>query len=317
MDLAIVIVSYNTRELTGNCLASLYAAVERTTVTSGAPLSAKVWVVDNASDDASAAMVAERYPQAILLANPRNLGFAGGVNLGLEAIKALESPPSYVLLLNPDTLVAQDALSHMLAFLEEHPRVGVVGAQLAYGDGSFQHGAFRFPTLWMALFDFWTINHRLIHSRLNGRYPRRWYERGEPFAIDHPLGAAMMVRWQALQQVGHLDTDYFMYCEEIDWCMRAKGAGWGIYCVPQARIVHLEGQSAKQFRDKMFVALWRSRFRLAEKHYGPAYRVLLRGIVRMALRRDTRRARAAMLAGELGAEEAERRIAAYSTVMSM
>ncbi len=311
MDLGIVTVSYNTCQLTLDCLASVYAALAQE------GLSAQVCVVDNASGDDSAAQIAARYPQATLIRSQENLGFAGGTNLGLARLLALDPAPRHILLLNPDTLVQPQALTRMVALLDARPEVGAVGAQLAYGDGSFQHGAFSFPTLWMALFDFWTINHRLINSRLNGRYPRRLYEAGEPFPIDHPLGAALMARREALQQVGLLDEGYFMYCEEIDWCLRAKRLGWGIYCVPQARIIHLEGQSTRQFRDRMFIALWRSRFRLFTKHYSAAYRAGVRLIVRAGLARQSCLVRRALANGELEPEAARRQLDAYRTVREM
>jgi len=311
MDLAIVIVSFNTRQLTRDCLASVYADLAR----SG--LKGHVWVVDNASADGSAAMVAEEYPQATLIASDSNLGFACGVNLGLERVLAADQRPPYVLLLNPDTLVRSGALERMVQFLREQPRVGVVGARLSYGDGSFQHGAFRFPTLAMAFFDFWPVNHRLLDSRLNGRYPRRLYEAGEPFPIDHPLGAAMMVRREVVETVGLLDAGYFMYCEEIDWCLRIKRAGWEIYCVPRAEIVHLEGQSTRQFRDEMYVALWRSRYRLFEQHYDRVYRFLVRRIVRAGLRRAIRQLTGAAERGDIIEEERDRRLAACRAVMEM
>lgn len=311
MDLGIVIVSYNTRDLTANCLASVYRAIET------AGIEAMVCVVDNASHDGSAEMVRARYPHALLVASQDNLGFAGGANLGLERLEALPSPPRYLLLLNPDTLVAPDALMLMVDHLEKHPEVDVVGAQLAYGDGSFQHGAFHFPTLWMAFLDFWPLHHRLLASRLNGRYPRRLYEAGEPFAIDHPLGAALMTRRATLARVGRLDTGYFMYCEEIDWCMRVKHTGGVIHCVPQAHVVHLEGQSTRQFREKMYVALWRSRYRLFGKHHGPVYRFLVRRIVRAGMRRMAHQVRDKLGAGQITAEDAERRLAAFDEIMEM
>lgn len=311
MDLGIVIVSYNTRQLTLDCLASVYTALAQEA------LEAQVCVVDNASSDDSADAIAESYPHAILIRCDENLGFASGVNLGLARIADQSPAPRHILLLNPDTLVQPLALSRLVDYLDQHPRVGAVGGQLAYGDGSFQHGAFCFPTLWMALLDFWPLHYRLIHSRLNGRYPQQWYTAGEPFAIDHPLGAALMIRGETLKQVGPLDEGFFMYCEEIDWCMRAKRLGWGIYCVPLARITHLEGQSARQFRDRMFIALWRSRFRLFDKHYSATYRTLARLIVRAGLTRASRQVRRALERGDLTTEAAQRQLAAYSAVREM
>ena len=311
MDLGAVIVSYNTRQLTLDCLATLTDALE------AARLDSHIWVVDNASPDGSAQAIGAAYPQVTLIASAENLGFARGTNVGLEAMSAQSSPPRYVLMLNPDTLVDREALPLLLAFLEQHPRVGVAGPQLRYGDGSFQHSAFRFPTLAMIFFDFWTIHHRLLDSPLNGRYPRSRYARGQPFAVDHPLGAAMLTRWETLQQVGQLDPGYFMYCEEIDWCRRVKRAGWQIYCVPAAQIVHLGGQSTQQFRERMFVALWQSRYRLFERHYGPLYRRWARLIVRAGLRRRLRETEAALRCGDISPEQARQRADAYRRVMEM
>jgi len=311
MDLGIVVVSYNTRSLMADCLESVYRSLEAW------GRDAHVWVVDNASSDGSAEMVRERFPQATLIASPDNLGFARANNLAMAEMAGLDTPPRHILLLNPDTLVDPEAIPAMVSFLDENPRVGIVGAQLCYGDGSFQHGAFRFPTLWMVFFDFWTINHRLINSWLNGRYPRRWYEAGGPFPIDHPLGAALMIRWETLQEVGPLDTDYFMYCEEIDWCMRIKSAGWEIYSVPQAMVTHFAGQSTRQFREEMFVALWRSRYRLYEKHYSPLYQRAARLIVRLGLARKVRRIKRALRQGEIDQDVAQRQLDAYQHVMEM
>jgi hypothetical protein len=169
----------------------------------------------------------------------------------------------------------------------------------------------------MALFDFFPLHHRLLNSRLNGRYPRHLYEAGEPFPIDHPLGAAMMVRRETIQQVGLLDDDFFMYCEEIDWCKRIREAGWEIYCLPEAKIVHFAGQSTRQFAEEMFVALWRSRFRLFRKHYGRGYRVAARLIVALGLRYKMWQLRRRRARGELPREEMRNEMAAYRRVLEM
>lgn len=310
LTLAVIIVSYNTRQITLDCLASVQADLVRV------PFPSKVWVVDNASSDGSAEAIAECFPQFTLIRSGANLGFAGGTNLALRHVKEAERP-AFILLLNPDTLIQPGALATMVTFLKGHPKVGAVGAQLLYGDGRFQHSAFRFPTLAMAFFDFWPIHPRLLDSPLNGRYKKHLYERGDPFPIDHPLGAAMMLRWEALEEVGWLDEGFFMYCEEIDWCLRAKAAGWEIYCVPKARIVHLSGQSTRQFREAMFVALWQSRYRLFEKHYGPSYRWAVRHIVHAGMRHEMRRVKRALAKGDLPLEEAERRLGAYRRVLEM
>jgi hypothetical protein len=218
------------------------------------------------------------------------------------------------LFLNPDTRVLGDALGALIRFMDATPRAGAAGARLVHGDGSFQHSAFSFPGLLQILFDFFPLQNRLLDSRLNGRYPRRWYEANEPFEVDHPLGAALMVRGETLAQVGIFDEQFFMYCEEIDLCRRIKAAGWAIYCVPQAEIVHLVGQSTRQFRDEMFVALWFSRFLMFKKHKSAVFCWAARRLVRLGLRAEARRARAARRRGEITAGELEGRLAAYREV---
>lgn len=308
-DLAIVTVSYNTRELLAECLAAALAGLQR----SG--LSGEVWVVDNASADGSAGMVRERFPAVRLVAHDQNTGFAAGNNLALARLGA--SAPRHVLFLNPDTRVLGDALGEMVRFLDATPQAGVAGARLVHGDGSFQHSAFAFPGLVQILFDLFPLHPRLLESRLNGRYSRRLYQAGRPFAVDHPLGAALMIRGQTLAQVGGFDERFFMYCEEIDLCRRVKAAGWRVYCVPQAEIVHLVAQSTRQFRDRMFVALWQSRFLMLDKHETAVRRWAARRLVRLGLAAEQRRAAAAFRRGEMTEADLTGRLAAYRKVAAL
>lgn len=315
MDLAIVIVSWNVQRLLEVCLTSVYISLQSSN------LNSEVWVVDNASADGSAELMWERFPQARLMANATNVGFAAANNQALRAMGFASAGshelPRYVLLLNPDTEVLDDALAAMVRFLDENPHAAIAGAKLLYPDGQLQHSAFAFPTLAQALLDFFPLHYRLLNSRLNGRYPHRLYERGEPFPIDHPLGAALMARAEAIQEVGLLDERFFIYCEEIDWCMRMKKAGWGIYCVPRAEVVHHEAKSTRQVRGEMFVALWKSRYLLFEKHYSPFYQWAVRRIVRLGLRAEMRRTLSAHERGELSEAELQNCLAAYRTVAEM
>jgi hypothetical protein len=306
IDLSIIIVSFNVRDLLRACLASIHAS------TSSQRLCQEIIVVDNASTDGSARMVRQRFPQVRLIANRDNRGFAAANNQGIR-----ESRGRYVLLLNPDTEVLDDALAVMVEFLETHPTFGAAGPQLLYPDGSFQHNAFRFPGVLQTFFDFFPLHHRLLDSRLNGRYPRAWYEQGKPFAIDHPLGACLMVRRATIEQVGLLDEDFFMYCEEIDWCWRMHRAGWQIACVPGARVIHHAGASTSQFRDAMFVALWQSRFRLFEKHLPPWRRRLIRWIVRAGLQWERVRAHVRASRSNMSQAELVSRMEAYEQVAAM
>jgi len=305
MDLSVIIVSYNTRELLRGCLGSVLADVDP-------GLEYEVIVVDNASADGSVAMIRDSFAQVRLLANSQNRGFAASNN---QAIR--QSSGQYVILLNPDTLVRKGALASLMAALEERRDAGVVGPKLLFPDGSFQHSAFTFPTLAMILLDFFPLHYRLLDSGINGRYPRGLYERAEPFPIDHPLGAALMVRRAVIDEVGLLDESFFMYCEEIDWCLRIKEAGWRILCVPRAEIVHHVGQSTRQFRDEMYVELHRSRYRLYQKHYGAGFRRVARWLVALGVWSQGLRARWAAARGHLDQRDLEMRMRAYREVRSL
>jgi N-acetylglucosaminyl-diphospho-decaprenol L-rhamnosyltransferase len=312
MDLTIITVSYNTCDLLADCLQSVVTALER----SG--LEGDVWVVDNASADGSADMVRQQFPAVHLIAHDENLGFGAGNNLALRAMGFGDQvTPRHVLFLNPDTRVTDDALGAMVRFLDSTPGAGAAGAQLVHGDGSFQHSAFHFPGLTQIFLDFFPVHHRLADSPVNGRYSRRLYEAGRPFPVDHPLGAALMVRGETLARVGSFDERFFMYCEEIDLCRRIKAAGWEVYCVPQAQIVHLVGQSTGQFREQMFVALWRSRFLMFDKHEGVTFCWAARRLVGLGLWAQTRRARAAYRRGDITAADLDARLAAYREVAAL
>ena len=158
---------------------------------------------------------------------------------------------------------------------------------------------------------------RLLDSRLNGRYPRRCYEQGEPFPIGFALGAALMVRREAIEAVGLLDEGYFMYGEEVDWCWRMQRAGWPLFCVPAARVVHHGGASTRQFRQQSTLNLWRSRYRLYGKFYRPLKRWLTHRIVRLGMRTESRRARRAAARGEISESELQKRLATYREISTL
>ncbi len=191
----------------------------------------------------------------------------------------------FVLLLNPDTQVQPGSIKLLLEAIESQPDVAIVTSSLAYGDGSFQHSAFRFPGLAQLVIDLFPVPARLYESRLNGRYPRRWYAAGQPFEIDHPLGAVMLVRAATIAQVGLFDEGFELYCEEIDWCARFKAHGWRNLCVPAACVVHHSGQSTAQVRVESFVKLWTARYRLHTRYPNFAPLPLARLIVRAGMRR--------------------------------
>lgn len=251
-QLSIIIVSWNVRELLRACLAAL-------------PCEAEIIVVDNASSDGSAAMVAAEFPQVRLVANSQNRGFTGGNNDGLK----IAGRP-YVFFLNPDTVVQVGALSSMLAYLETHPDVGVVGPQLRYGDGSLQSSRRRFPTLAIALFESTPLAWHWPPKR--NPWARRYHladvPADQPQEADWLVGAALLTRREVLAQTRGFDEGYFMYSEELDWQRRVKLAGWKVVYLPEAVITHYEGKSSEQASAARHIRFNRSKVRYFRKHHG-------------------------------------------------
>lgn len=254
IDISVIIVSWNTRELLERCLRS----VEGDVSVSG--LRVQIVVVDNGSADGSAEMVARRFPGVRLLAHPENLGFTAASNLGLG-----QTGGAARLLLNPDTELLPGALIALWDGLHAAPHVGLVGPLLLNPDGTIQSAGYRFPGLAQGVLDLVPIHPRLTASRLNGRLGPG--DGLSPLAVDHPLGACMLVRDVVVEQVGGFDEGYFMYSEEIDWCRRIKAAGWTILTVPRARVVHYGGRSTRQRSDAMFLQLHRSRARYLARYH--------------------------------------------------
>ncbi len=259
MALPVIIVSYNTCDLLRRCLASLALAAVPT----------RPIVVDNASTDGSVLMLRAEFPAVTLVEPGANLGFARANNLGLQ--HAGSAP--YVLFLNPDAELTSGALEALVAFLDEHPQVGMVAPRLIYPDGQHQPAAFRFPTLLMSVFDCWPPHGRgwgrLYDHPLNGRYREDGGQ--QPFAIDHPLGAAMLVRAQTIAAVGGFSADFWLYAEEVEWCWRIRRAGWAIWQEPRATVIHAAGASSGQFRTRSFLALHQARRQFFAQAYAPGF----------------------------------------------
>lgn len=262
MDLSIIIVSWNVRDLLRRCLHSVFTS-------DAAPLQLEVIVVDNASADGSTAMVASEFPQVRLIANAHNRGFPGANNQGLAV-----SSGRYVMLLNPDTEVLADALAAMVAYLDAHPQVGALGPQLLNPDGSVQSSRRRFPTFWTAVFESTWLQSWAPPGVLKHYYvlDRRDDEISE---VDWVTGACLVVRREVIEQVGGLDESFFMYSEELDWCRRMKAAGWRVVYFPGAQVIHYEGKSSEQAVPARHIYFQTSKIRYFRKYHGaPAAAVL-------------------------------------------
>jgi len=248
MRASIVIVNWNTKGLLAECLAS----IEANPPAGGL----EVIVVDNASVDGSVEMIRESFPQVTLLVNETNVGFAGANNRGIT-----HSRGDYVLLLNSDTVVRAGALEALLLFMEEQPDAGAAGARLLNRDGSLQHSCSALPTLLRE-------GMHLFHLDYRQRRMMQGWDIEQPRQVDVLLGACLLVRREALEQVGLMDEGYFMYSEEVDYCRRLRDAGWRLYWVPRAEVVHYGGQSTRQVATEMFLQLYAAKLRYFRKHEG-------------------------------------------------
>lgn len=249
---AVIIVSYNTRELLRRCLGALDQS-------HGVEL--RVIVVDNGSSDGSAAMVTATFPRAELIDNQQNMGFAAANNQGLRRALA-DQPPDYLMLLNSDAFVAPETLCTLASYLDAHPAVGAAGPQLRNGDGSLQPSGRDFPTLRSTLADLtgW--------SRRGGRDPFRQAGRdyGAVADVDEVSGACIIARGELVCQVGGLDEGFFFNYEDVDWCRRIKLAGWRIVYLPQAQVTHLWGSSQNKVVPRVYLESRRGLLRYFRKY---------------------------------------------------
>jgi N-acetylglucosaminyl-diphospho-decaprenol L-rhamnosyltransferase len=279
LDLGIVIVNYNVRDLLRDCLASLYD--------SRGDLSFEVCVVDNGSEDGSADMVAEEFPQ-VRIVRTENRGYAAGNNLGLrefgfgdsgemaagemegmaEALGTGSSQPRYALLLNPDTLLPPSALADMLAFMGEHAQAGVAGPRLVREDGSLDRACRRsFPTPEVACYRMSGLSRLFPHSERFGRYNLTYLPPDVTTEVDSVVGAFMLIRGEALNQVGLLDEQFFMYAEDLDLCYRIKQQGWQVWYNAGVTTLHYKGQSSRQRSTFANVKFYETMRLFHDKHF--------------------------------------------------
>jgi GT2 family glycosyltransferase len=251
-DASVIIVSFNTRDILRNCLASLESAAVSRDI--------EVIVVDNASRDDSADMVEMEFPAVTLVRSDVNLGFAAGNNAAFALANG-----RHVLLLNPDTLVARDALERAIAHMDADPSVGMAGGRLLNRNGADEPAARQFPSVFNDFLALSGLAARFPHSRLFGRFDRTWAPVTQAADVDWVPGAFAIIRREVLAQVGHFDERFFLYYEEVDLCRRIKAAGWRIRYWPDIVVRHWGGESSKTLAGHTLsssgsqLVLWRMR----------------------------------------------------------
>jgi hypothetical protein len=262
LDLSIIIVSWNVRDLLRACLQSIDSQ--------RGGLELEVIVVDGASVDGSPAMVAESFPRVKLIACDDNVGFPRGNNIGLA-----EANGRFLLLLNPDTEIKGNALSEMVRYLEAHSDVGLLGPQLLNRDGSIQSSRRRFPNMATAL-----VESTWLEPVAPQNIMRHYYALDLPddqvSDVDWVMGACMLIRREIFSTVGGLDEAFYMYSEELDWCRRIKDAGWRVVYLPTAQVLHHVGKSSEQAVTARHINFQRAKLRYFRKYYGAAATAVIR-----------------------------------------
>jgi GT2 family glycosyltransferase len=260
VDLSVIIVNWNTADLTLRCLATLERAIP-------AGLEAEVLVVDNASEDRSPDRIAEGYPHVRVIRREVNGGFARANNEAFGQARG-----GHYFLLNSDAQALPGSIAVMLAYLENHPRCGLVAPRLINRDGSLQYSCWRFPRWDITALEALYLYKCLPAAQAGERLLSGYWDHGRAREVDWVMGAAMLLRRAVVDTVGGFDERYFMFGEDMEWCWRIRRAGWSIDYEPTAGVVHLGGQSSRQrFSDGALAVKHEAYYRFCRQHLGPAH----------------------------------------------
>ncbi len=258
VDISFIIVNWNTRDILINCLNSIYK-------TAG-DIDFEVCVVDNNSTDGSQEAIRKHFPEVNLIENNTNTGFAHANNQALEIMQG-----RFALLLNSDAILQEGAARSLLSFMNDFPGVGIAGAQLLNDDGSKQNSIDNFPSLETEVF-----NKSILRFFFPNQYPGKSRSYQSPIEVDSVIGACMMVREEAMGEVGIFDEDYFIFLEETDWCFRMHRNGWKVYHVPDARVIHLSGHSKRKSPWESQIEYYKSLYMFFRKNRGVVPYIILR-----------------------------------------
>ena len=265
VDISIIIVSWNVSDLLKKCIESIYETRQH--------LSLQIIVVDSGSADDSCEMVRSLFPEVELFDMQENVGFPKGNNIGIKAAIGRN-----ILLLNPDTIVKENALQLMLKVLEVDKTIGLVGPMLRFPNGDIQSSRRRFPTILTGLFES-TWFESVAPKNVLASYYMTDQPNDQPCEADWVMGAAMLATRDAVAKTGGMDEGYFMYSEELDWCKRIKAAGYKIFWLPTAEIVHYQGASSDQASTFRHINFNRAKLRYFRKYHG----VFASGLIRITL----------------------------------
>lgn len=269
IDLSIIIVNYNVKEFLKNLLHSIQKAAQN--------LSIEIIVVDNASDDGSVEMIKEKFPDVILIANEKNLGFGRANNIGLKKARG-----KYFLLINPDTLVAEDTFIKLIEFFETHPEAGMAGCKILNPDGTLQLACRRsFPGPWTSFTKVTGLSNLFPKSKLFARYNLTYLDENQTYEVDAISGSFMMLRKEVYEKVGGFDEQFFMYGEDLDLCYRIQKAGYKIFYVHTTQIIHYKGESTKRSSLDETRVFYNAMHLFVKKHFASS--LIVEAILRSAI----------------------------------
>jgi N-acetylglucosaminyl-diphospho-decaprenol L-rhamnosyltransferase len=277
-DVSVVIVSYNSREYLARCLGAVADGPH------------EVVVVDNASTDGSPAFVRERFPSVRLLELTENRGFGAGNNAGMK-----EATGRWLLLLNADAWPVEDGVERLAAFAESRPGLAAAGPRVVGPDGCRQATVRGFPTLWRLATEYFFLRKLAPRSRALNAFYGAGFDYRSPHEADWLMGSVLLLRREAVEEVGGFDERFFMFSEEVDLCYRLRQAGWTVEFTPQAEFVHVGGASTRPEWGRLYREQLRSHLRFFAKHHGPARAEQARLLLLRALR-----VRALLFPGERG-----------------
>lgn len=271
MKLSIIIVSYNTRDLLKRCIESIYLTYPKNDL--------EVLIVDNGSLDGSPAMVREKFRDVILIESKENLGFARANNIAIKKAKGY-----YILLLNPDTIVAKGCLNKCMQYMDKHRDIGVLGCKVMLPDGRLDLACRRsFPTPEVSFYRMAGLSKLFPKSKRFAKYNLTYLDENETYEVDSIVGAFMLARREVVEQVGILDEDYFMYGEDVDWCYRIKQSGWKIMYYHEAEIMHCKGASGGKKNPRTIYEFYRAMYLFYKKHYKSEYSFITTGIIYLGI----------------------------------
>lgn len=286
MDVSIIIVNYNTKDLLRDSIAS----IKKTTT----GLTYEIVVSDNDSSDGSAEMIKDEFPDVILIENKINGGFAYANNKGIKV-----SNGNYIFLLNSDTIVLENSIMNMFKYMNEHNKIGILGPKLLNADLSEQTSVFAYPTIFKEFASIFELK-KLLKNRAIRKFVLKFADKALPNDVNQYMknfkenksveqvevlvGAALFIRKEVIDDIGGLDESYFMYYEEIDYCLKTHQNGWLLVFYPFSEIIHLIGQSSKKVSEITFKARYKSMLHYFEKNHGKFKKFIVKCILVTGLR---------------------------------